>query len=87
MKTHQLTRKQYQKIKKYDHNEMNKFTTSLYQNGYEDGKKSIEATKEDTFTLQEIQKALKSTKGIGPKKQADILLELGKTNKDWGLRD
>lgn len=66
-----LTRKQYKSIKKMDHNDMETWVASIYQSGYNDGRKSVPG-----IELEEAKKVLLSIKGIGEKKAAVIIESL-----------
>lgn len=68
-----INRKEYQAIKKKDHNQMNLYLQEIYKNGYTDGVKSVPG-----IDIAEIKKALLSVKGIGEKKAKDIVIVLGK---------
>jgi len=72
-KMFELTRKEYLKIKKMDHNQMNNFMQSMYKNGFEDGQASVHR-----LDISLIKKALLSVKGIGEKKAADIIIAIEK---------
>lgn len=63
-----INRKQYQSIKKMDHNQMNLYIQSIYKSGYTDGVKSVPG-----IDIAEIKKVLLSIKGLGTKRVADIL--------------
>ena len=66
-----INRKQYQDIKKMDHNQMNLYIQSIYKSGYAEGIKSVPG-----MDIAEIKKALLSVKGIGEKKAKDIVIAL-----------
>lgn len=68
-----INRKEYQAIKKKDHNQMNLYLQEIYKNGYTDGVKSVPG-----IDITEIKKALLSVKGLGEKRVADILEALEK---------
>lgn len=72
-KMFELTRKEYLKIKKMDHNQMNNFMQSMYKSGFEDGQASV-----PRLDISLIKKALLSVKGIGEKKAADIIIAIEK---------
>lgn len=63
-----LNRKQYQMIRKFDHNQMNEWATSVYKSGYEDGKKDAEG-----LTADEAREIILGIKGIGEKRAAVII--------------
>ena len=70
MKEVNITRKMYKDIKRYDHNQMNKFLTNYYVNGFNDGLNSANI---DYDVLKEI---LLSVKGIGQVKADEVIRKL-----------
>nr|DAR22568.1 MAG TPA: hypothetical protein [Caudoviricetes sp.] len=68
-----INRKEYQNIRKMDHNQMNLYIQSIYKSGYTDGVKSVPG-----IDIAEIKKVLLSVKGLGAKRVADILAALEK---------
>ena len=70
MKEVNITRKMYKDIKRYDHNQMNKFLTNYYVNGFNDGLNSANI---DYDVLKEI---LLSVKGIGQVKADKVIGKL-----------
>lgn len=72
-----INRKEYQNIKKKDHNQMNVYLQNIYKNAYMDGfKDGTESV--PGIDIAEIQKILLSIKGLGAKRVADILEALEK---------
>lgn len=71
-----INRKQYQNIKKMDHNQMNLYLQEIYKNGYTDGVKSVPG-----IDIAEVRKTLLSIKGLGAKRVEDILAALEKEMK------
>ena len=67
-KNFKLNRKEYLKIKKMDHNQMNNFMQSIYDNGFKDRQASVPG-----LDIGLIKKALLSVKGIGEKKAMDVI--------------
>lgn len=63
-----INRKEYQNIRKMDHNQMNLYIQSIYKSGYAEGVKSVPG-----IDIAEIKKILLSVKGLGAKRVADIL--------------
>ena len=63
-----INRKEYQAIKKKDHNQMNLYLQDIYKNGYTDGVKSVPG-----IDIAEIKKTLLSVKGLGEKRVEAIL--------------
>ena len=70
MKEVNITRKMYKDIKRYDHNQMNKFLTNYYVNGLNDGLNSANI---DYDVLKEV---LLSVKGIGQVKADEVISKL-----------
>lgn len=68
-----INRKQYQNIKKMDHNQMNLYIQSIYKSGFEDGKAAVPGV-----DMQKVSDILKSIKGIGEKRAVDIVKALEK---------
>lgn len=68
-----INRKQYQSIRKMDHNQMNLYLQNIYKSGFEEGVKSVSG-----IDIAEIKKVLLSVKGLGAKRVADILEALEK---------
>lgn len=71
-----INRKEYQNIRKMDHNQMNLYLQEIYKNGYTDGVKSVPG-----IDIAEIKKALLSVKGLGEKRVDAILEALEKEMK------
>ena len=70
MKEVNITRAVYKDIKRYDHNQMNKFLTNYYVNGFNDGLNSANI---DYDVLKEV---LLSVKGIGQVKADEVISKL-----------
>lgn len=68
-----INRKEYQNIRKMDHNQMNLYLQEIYKSGYAEGVKSVPG-----IDIAEIKKVLLSIKGLGEKKVEAILLALEK---------
>lgn len=68
-----INRKEYQGIKKKDHNQMNLYIQSIYKSGYTDGVKSVPG-----IDIAEIKKVLLAIKGLGEKRVEAILAALEK---------
>lgn len=72
-----INRKEYQNIRKMDHNQMNLYLQEIYKNAYMDGfKAGTESV--PGIDIAEIQKVLLSIKGLGAKRVASILEALEK---------
>lgn len=67
----EVTREVYKSVKKFDRSQFNQFCIDLYKFGFEDdaeaGMNSVAGV-----DVEKVLNAIASTKGIGPKKLADI---------------
>ena len=66
-----INRKEYEKIKKKDHNQMNLYLQEIYKGGYTDGVKSVPG-----IDIAEIKEVLLGIKGLGEKRVEAILVAL-----------
>nr|DAF51623.1 MAG TPA: 5'-3' exonuclease [Phage sp. ctgh419]DAS98455.1 MAG TPA: 5'-3' exonuclease [Caudoviricetes sp.] len=66
-----VNRKEYERIKRYDHNQMNNYVKSIYKSGFEDGKAAVPG-----IDIQYIVDIVKSVKGVGEKRAAEIVKAL-----------
>ena len=66
-----INRKEYQNIKKKDHNQMNLYIQSIYKSGYAEGVKSVPG-----IDIAEIKEVLLGIKGLGEKRVEAILAAL-----------
>lgn len=71
-----INRKEYQNIRKMDHNQMNLYIQSIYKSGYAEGVKSVPG-----IDITEVKKALLSVKGLGEKSVEAILEALERSLK------
>ena len=72
-----INRKEYQGIKKKDHNQMNLYLQNIYKNAYMDGfKDGTESV--PGIDISKISEILLGIKGLGEKRVADILEALEK---------
>ena len=72
-----INRKEYQNIKKMDHNQMNLYLQNIYKNAYMDGfKAGTESV--PGIDISKISEILLGIKGLGVKRVADILEALEK---------
>lgn len=68
-----INRKEYQNIRKMDHNQMNLYLQEIYKSGYAEGVKSVPG-----IDIAEIKKVLLSIKGLGAKRVECIIATLEK---------
>lgn len=72
-----INRKEYQNVKKMDHNQMNLYIQGIYKSAYMDGfKAGTESV--PGIDMQQVSDILKSIKGIGEKRAVDIVKALEK---------
>lgn len=71
-----INRKEYQNIRKMDHNQMNLYLQNIYKSGFEEGVKSVPGT-----DIADIEKVLLGIKGLGAKRVAAIVAALEKEMK------
>ena len=77
-KMFELNRKEYLKIKKMDHNQMNLWAEKMYRNGFEDGEKAAD---KGTLTFEDVHEALTGIKGLGEKRISAICEVLEKKGR------
>lgn len=68
-----INRKEYEKIKRYDRTQMDKFIQSVYKSGFEDGKSSVKG-----IDISKINGVLLGIKGLGAKRVECIVAALEK---------
>ena len=68
-----INRKEYQAIKKKDHNQMNLYLQEIYKAGYTDGVESVPG-----IDMAKTKKVLLSVKGLGEKRVECIIAALEK---------
>ena len=68
-KSYILNREKYKAIKKYDHQQLEDFCSSIYESGYKNGCNAAAAS---SLSLEEFLQAAAKVKGIGPKKLEEI---------------
>ena len=66
-----INRKEYERIKRYDHNQMKNYVKSIYKSGFEDGKAAVPG-----IDIKYIADIVRSVKGVGEKRAADIVKAL-----------
>lgn len=72
-KKYSSTRALYKAVKKYDHQQFDDFCMQIYQEGFEEGKKSVKG-----IEIDRVLEIMSGIKGIGPalhKKISDALNE------------
>lgn len=75
-----VNRKEYQNVKKMDHNQMNLYIQSIYKSAYMDGfKAGTESV--PGIDIADIEKVLLGIKGLGAKRVAAIVAALEKEMK------
>ena len=77
-KKFELNRKEYLKIKKMDHNQMNLWAEKIYRNGFEDGEKAAD---KGALTFEDVHEALTGIKGLGEKRISAICEVLEKKGR------
>lgn len=69
-----INRQRYKEIKRYDHNQMEKFAKSLYESGIKDGANAAaEQLKSEEKKVDQIEKEILEIKGIGKVKVEKIM--------------
>ena len=66
-----INRKEYERIKRYDHNQMNNYVKSIYKSGFEDGKAAVPG-----IDIQYIADIVRGVKCVGEKRAAEIVKAL-----------
>lgn len=77
-KKFELNRKEYLKMKKMDHNQMNLWAEKIYRNGFEDGEKAAD---KGALTFEDVHEALTGIKGLGEKRISAICEVLEKKGR------
>lgn len=77
MKTYELNRKMYDKVRKMDHSQMKSFCHGLYTRGFEAGRREAEGLSDE-----EVKQALLLIKGIGEKKACEIVVALTRAKEE-----
>lgn len=68
------TRVQYKAVKKYDHQQFDDFCSTIYREGYDDGKAAVPGA-----DIEDVMTAIRTVKGIGEKRLAEIRAVVEKT--------
>ena len=74
-KVFELNRKDYNRIRKMDHNQMSDWAVSVYRSGFEDGKESESG---NALTIEQVRKVLLGMKGFGEKRADAVCEELNR---------
>lgn len=71
----ELTRKEYEKIKRMDHHAMKCYIENVYQSGYDAGAREepVDPTHNKMPTIDRIRDEIGKIKGIGEKKQQAVI--------------
>ncbi len=71
----ELTRKEYEKIKRMDHHAMKCYIENVYQTGYDAGarEETTAPTHDKMPTIDQIRDEIGKIKGIGEKKQQAVI--------------
>lgn len=64
---YRTTRDQFKAVKRYDHAQFDQFCTLMYEQGYEDGKKSVKGIEFDA-----LMETIGTVKGIGESRMTKI---------------
>ena len=71
----ELTRKEYEKIKRMDHHAMKCYIENVYQSGYDAGAREepVDSTHNKMPAIDRIRDEIGKIKGIGEKKQQAVI--------------
>lgn len=72
IKGFQLNRKQYQMLRRLDHNQMTLWLEEFYQSAYRDG---VNDSQQNSADLEVLKQEVMKIRGIGEKK-ADLIIEM-----------
>lgn len=75
----EITRDTYKSVKKFDRQQFKEFCTDLYKFGYIDGRESVPG-----IDAEKICEVIAATKGIGPKKLAEIKANIDAVFREEG---
>lgn len=77
MKQYEFNRKQYDRVRKMDHNQMKSYMQGVFENGYRCGQKEVAPS--NPFTdLTGLEDKLKNLRGVGGAKAVLIVDEVKK---------
>lgn len=65
MKKFDLSRKKYQELKKYDHNDMKEYLNAVYENGYSAGERAASEKAAEVPDLVGLEEEMQNIRGIG----------------------
>ena len=74
-----VNRKEYERIKRYDHTQMNNYIRSIYKDGFDSGiEEAKNRNEKKDLNMELIKVELSNIKGIGPAKMAQVIKVLEK---------
>lgn len=74
-----INRREYERIKKYDHTQMNNYIRSIYKDGFYSGiEEAKNRNEKKDLNMELIKVELSNIKGIGPAKMAQVIKVLEK---------
>ena len=65
MKKYELNRKQYDRIRKMDHNDMEEYMNAVYENGYRAGERAASEKAAEVPDLIGLEEEMQNIRGIG----------------------
>lgn len=65
MKKYELNRKQYDRIRKMDHNDMKEYMNAVYENGYRAGERAVSEKAAEVPDLAGLEEEMQNIRGIG----------------------
>lgn len=65
MKKYELNRKQYDRIRKMDHNDMKEYLNAIYENGYRSGERAVSEKAAEVPDLAGLEEEMQNIRGIG----------------------
>lgn len=74
-----VNRKEYERIKRYDHTQMNNYIRNIYKDGFDSGiEEAKNRNEKKDLNIELIKVELSNIKGIGPAKMAQVIKVLEK---------
>nr|DAP77958.1 MAG TPA: hypothetical protein [Caudoviricetes sp.] len=69
-----INRREYERIKRYDHTQMNNYIRSIYKDGFDSGiEEAKNRNEKKDLNIELIKVELANIKGIGPTKMAQVI--------------